>query len=170
MSSTLPLSLLMILLRRCRYPMVVGHQYPQYVQQAVSPSFVDEWGPAIDRENAGFLKHSCFAPVCLPPGHSKLPGLWGFTCNLSSCKCDNTAEARYAVGGHRQMLGSDCFPNKNYSAVLSSCDNSILLRLLQLKAGLFIRLILCRPSFMVNLTISIFILIHLQGTSVLLGL
>ncbi len=30
-----------------------------------SPAFVDEWGAAIDRENAGFIKHSCFEPVIL---------------------------------------------------------------------------------------------------------
>ena len=97
---------------------------PKSVQQALSPSFLDEWGPAIDRENAGFLKHSCFAPVQLPPGQRTLPGLWVFT-----RKRDNTAKARFVVGGHRQLLGRDYFPNKNYCAVLSSRDNRILLAL-----------------------------------------
>ena len=81
-------------------------------------------GPAIDRENAGFLIHSCFAPVQLPPNQRTLPGRWVFT-----RKRDNTAKARFVVGGHRQLLGRDYFPNKNYCAVLSSRDNRILLAL-----------------------------------------
>jgi hypothetical protein len=97
---------------------------PKTVQQALSPSFVDEWGPAIDKENAGFQKYDCFAAVPLPSGAHLLPGLWVFT-----RKRDNSAKARFCVGGHRQLLGRDYFPNKNYCAVLSSRDNRILLAL-----------------------------------------
>ena len=100
---------------------------PKNVTEALSPAFVDEWGPAIDRENAGFQKYNCFQPVpssSLPPGQRTLPGLWIFT-----RKRDHTAKARFCVGGHRQILGRDYFPNKNYCAVLSSRDNRILLAL-----------------------------------------
>ncbi len=97
---------------------------PKNVQQALSQQFVEEWDPAIDREKVGFLNHNCFAPVLLPPHARVLPGLWVFT-----RKRDNTAKARFCVGGHRQLLGRDYFPNKNYCAVLSSRDNRILLAL-----------------------------------------
>ena len=97
---------------------------PKTVQQQLSLSFVDEWGPAMDRENAGFLKQSCFAPVQLPPGQHTLQGLWVFT-----CKRYITANASFVVGCHSQLLGRDYFPNKTYCAVLSSRDNSILLAL-----------------------------------------
>ena len=85
---------------------------------------MDEWGPAIDKENGGFCKYDCFAAVPLPHGERTLPGLWVFT-----RKRDGTAKARFCVGGHRQLLGRDYFPNKNYCAVLSSRDNRILLAL-----------------------------------------
>ena len=98
---------------------------PKNVTEALSPSFVDEWGPAIDRENAGFQKYNCFQPVpSLPPGARTLPGLWVFT-----RKRDNSAKARFCVGGHRQLINRDYFPNKTYCAVLSSRDNRILLAL-----------------------------------------
>ncbi len=51
---------------------------------------VDEWGAAIDRENAGFIKHSCFEPVALPTNVKVLPGIWVFT-----RKRDNSAKARF---------------------------------------------------------------------------
>ena len=48
---------------------------------------------------------------------------------IYTCKRDHTAKARFCVGGHRQLLGRDCFPNKYYCAVLTSRDNRILLAL-----------------------------------------
>ena len=99
---------------------------PRNVKDALSPKFVDEWGPAIDRENAGFVKHKCFEPFPSIPiaGARTLPGIWVFT-----RKRDNSAKARFCIGGHRQILGQDYFPNKNYCAVLSSRDNRLLLAL-----------------------------------------
>ena len=99
---------------------------PRNVKDALSPKFVDEWGPAIDRENAGFVKHKCFEPLPSIPiaGARTLPGIWVFT-----RKRDNSAKARFCIGGHRQILGQDYFPNKNYCAVLSSRDNRLLLAL-----------------------------------------
>jgi hypothetical protein len=97
---------------------------PKNIQQALSPAFVDEWGPAIDKENKGFQHHDCFAAVPLPSGARPLPGLWVFT-----RKRDGSPKARFCVGGHRQIMGRDYFPNKNYCAVLSSRDNRILLAL-----------------------------------------
>ena len=97
---------------------------PKNIQQALSPDFVDEWGPAIDQENKGFQHHQCFSAVPLPAGARPLPGIWVFT-----RKRDGSAKARFCVGGHRQILGRDYFPNKNYCAVLSSRDNRILLAL-----------------------------------------
>jgi hypothetical protein len=32
--------------------------FPQNVKNTLSPAFVDEWGAAVDRENARFIKHS----------------------------------------------------------------------------------------------------------------
>jgi hypothetical protein len=79
----------------------------------------------IDRENAGFQKDNCFQHVpSLPSGARTLPGLWVFT-----RKRDNSAKARFCVGGHRHLIGRDYFPNKTYCAVLSSRDNRILLAL-----------------------------------------
>ena len=103
---------------------VVDRSIPRNVKEALSQAFVDEWGPAMDRENAGFVKHSCFTPVVLPPHAKVLPGIWVFT-----RKRDHSAKARFCVGGHRQLLGRDYFANKNYCAVLSSRDNCILLSL-----------------------------------------
>jgi hypothetical protein len=42
---------------------VTDRSIPRNVKEALSPAFVDEWGAAIDRENAGFIKHSCFELV-----------------------------------------------------------------------------------------------------------
>jgi hypothetical protein len=81
-------------------------------------------GPAIDKENKGFQHHHCFSTVPLPSGVRTLPGLWVFT-----RKRDGAPKARFCVGGHRQIIGRDYFPNKNYCAVLSSRDNRILLAL-----------------------------------------
>ena len=66
------------------------------MKEALSPAFVDEWGPAIDRENAGFVKHSCFATMALPKNAKVLPGIWVFT-----RKRDQSAKARFCVGGGR---------------------------------------------------------------------
>jgi hypothetical protein len=101
-----------------------NQRIPKNIQQALSPEYVDEWGPAIDKENKGFQHHNCFAAVPLPYGARPLPGLWVFT-----RKRDGTPKARFCVGGHRQIMGRDYFPNKNYCAVLSSRDNRILLAL-----------------------------------------
>ena len=48
---------------------------PKNVSEAfkLSPAFVDEWGPAIDRENASFQKYNCFQPV---PSSSLRPESW----------------------------------------------------------------------------------------------
>ena len=78
----------------------------------------------MDRENSGFLKHSCFETMALPKHAKVLPGIWVFT-----RKRDGSAKARFCVGGHRQILGRDYFAHKNYCAVLSSRDNRILLAL-----------------------------------------
>ena len=70
---------------------------PKNVNEALSPSFVDEWGPAIDRENAGFQKYKCFQPVpSFQHGTCTLPGLWVFT-----HKRYNSAKALFCIGGHR---------------------------------------------------------------------
>ena len=39
---------------------------PKNVNKALSPHFVDEWGPAIDNENAAFAEYKCFHPMPLP--------------------------------------------------------------------------------------------------------
>ena len=39
---------------------------PRNISEALSPAFVEEYGPAIDKENAGFTTHECFAAVPLP--------------------------------------------------------------------------------------------------------
>ncbi len=83
-----------------------------------------QWGAAIDRENAGFIKHSCFEPVTLPKNAKVLPGIWVFIHNR-----DHSAKVQICLGGHRQLLGRDYFANKNYCAVLSSRDNHIILAL-----------------------------------------
>jgi len=97
---------------------------PSTIKEALSSSFVQEWGPAIDRENEGFCQHACFEAVPLPSGARTLPGIWVFT-----RKRDGSAKARFCVGGHRQIMGRDYFLNKKYCAVLSSRDNRILLAL-----------------------------------------
>ena len=71
-------------------------------------SFVDEWGPAIDNENAGFAKYKCFHPMLLPAQAKLLPGIWVFTRNR-----DGSPRARCCVAGHRQLPGKDYFPNKS---------------------------------------------------------
>jgi len=97
---------------------------PKNIKEALSPQFVSEWGPAIDKENEGFRAHDCFQSMPLPAGAKLLPGIWVFT-----RKRDGTAKARFCVGGHKQILGQDYFENRNYCAVLSSRDNRILLAL-----------------------------------------
>ncbi len=81
---------------------VADRSIPRNVKEALSPSFVSEWAPAIDRENAGFVKHSCFEPMALPNHAKVLSGIWVFT-----RKRDHSAKARFCVGGHRQILGRD---------------------------------------------------------------
>jgi hypothetical protein len=49
------------------------------------------------------------AAVRLPSGARPLPWLWVFT-----RKRDGTPKARFCVGGHRQIMGRDYFPNKIY--------------------------------------------------------
>ena len=97
---------------------------PRNLEEALSPRFIGEFGPAIDKENGGFQKHNCFKPVTLPPGARTLPGQW-----LFSRKRDGSAKARFVIGGHRQILGKDYFVFKNYCSVLTSRDNRILLAL-----------------------------------------
>jgi hypothetical protein len=38
---------------------------PSTIKEALSSSFVQEWGPAIDRGNDGFRQHDCFEAVPL---------------------------------------------------------------------------------------------------------
>ena len=97
---------------------------PRNLSDALSPQFIAEFGPAIDKENAGFVTHECFEAVPLPAGARCLPTQW-----LFNRKRDGTAKARLVVCGHRQVLGKDYFENKNYCSVLSSRDNRILLSL-----------------------------------------
>ena len=97
---------------------------PRNLTEALSPAFVGEFGPAMDKENEGFRIHECFEVVPLPDGQRCLPTQWIFT-----RKREGTPKARLVVCGHRQVLGKDYFENKNYCSVLSSRDNRILLSL-----------------------------------------
>ena len=102
----------------------VSQTVPKNLAQALSPDFADEWGAAIDRENAGFLKHDCFEVLpSLPPNASLLPGMWVFSRKRET----NLAKARWCVCGNRQVPGRDC--DQVYCGVLSSRDNKILLSL-----------------------------------------
>ena len=83
---------------------------PRNLTDALSPQFIAEFGPAIDKENAGFVTHECFEAVPLPAGARCLPTQW-----LFNRKRDGTAKARLVVCGHRQVLGKDYFENKNSS-------------------------------------------------------
>jgi hypothetical protein len=94
--------------------------------------------------------------------HAKvLPGIWVFT-----RKRDHSAKARFCVGGHCQILGRDYFAHKNYCAVLSSRNHRILLalggKLVQMKVGLFIKLILFRLFFMAFWMMRIYTCSHLR--------
>ncbi len=71
---------------------VTDRSIPRNVKVALSPAFVDEWGAAIDRENAGSIKHNCFEPVTLPANVQVLPGIWVFI-----RKRDDSAKARFVV-------------------------------------------------------------------------
>ena len=62
-------------------------------------SFVDEWGPAIDNENAGFAEYKCFHPMPLPAQAKILPGIRIFT-----RKGDGSPKARFCMGGHSKPL------------------------------------------------------------------
>ena len=95
----------------------LGH-IPRNCDQALSPLFVDEWKPAMEKEIEGFLKHHCFEPVPWSPEIRTLPGHW-----LFSRKRTGQAKARFVIGGHRQRIGTDYFEFKNYCAVLASRDN-----------------------------------------------
>ena len=83
---------------------------PRNLTDALSPQFNAEFGPAIDKENSGFVTHECFEAVPLPAGARCLPTQW-----LFNRKRDGTAKARLVVCGHRQVLGKDYFENKNSS-------------------------------------------------------
>jgi len=97
---------------------------PKTCSQALSPDFITDWKPAMEKEIQGFLKHKCFAPVPLTPHLRMLPGQW-----LFSRKRTGQAKARFVIGGHRQRLGTDYFEFQNYCAVLASRDNRVLLAL-----------------------------------------
>jgi hypothetical protein len=97
---------------------------PRTSIQALSPPFLSEWKPAMEKEIQGFLRHKCFKPVPAVPCMRTLPGQW-----LFSRKRTGQAKARFVVGGHRQRLGTDYFEFKNYCAVLASRDNRVLLAL-----------------------------------------
>jgi len=97
---------------------------PTSCTQALSPDFVAEWKPAMEKEIQGFLKHNCFETVPYSATMRTLPGQW-----LFSRKRTGLAKARFVIGGHRQRLGTDYFEFKNYCAVLASRDNRILLAL-----------------------------------------
>ena len=43
---------------------------PENVKEALSPKPVEEWGPAIDSENAGFVKYNCFEALPSLPNAS----------------------------------------------------------------------------------------------------
>jgi hypothetical protein len=151
------------------FPQEVPAQHqriPKNIQQALSPEFVGEWGPAIDRENQGFRHHNCFAAVPLPSGERPLPGLWVFTRKRDGSP---KPEAWFCVGGHRQIMGRDYFPNKNYCAVLSSRDNCILLALAAAEATLFIRLTLSKRLCTASWTMLTFTLIPRLVTRVLVA-
>ena len=105
-------------------PASADRTIPRNCNQALSPVFEQEWKPAVEREIQGFLKHNCFQPVPLMPQLRTLPGQW-----LFSRKRTGQPKARFVIGGHRQRLGTDYFEFKNYSAVLASRDNRILLTL-----------------------------------------
>jgi hypothetical protein len=97
---------------------------PKTCSQALSPDFIQDWKPAMEKEIQGFLKHKCFAPVPLTTQIRLLPGQW-----LFSRKRTGQAKARFVIGGHRQRLGTDYFEFQNYCAVLASRDNRVLLAL-----------------------------------------
>jgi hypothetical protein len=86
-----------------------NQRIPKNIQQALSPKYVDEWCPAIDKENKGF--HSSFSFLC-----ASSSWVVGF-----QRKRDGTPKARFCVGGHRQIMGRDY---KNYCAqvvTIASC-------------------------------------------------
>ena len=56
---------------------------PKNLAAALSPQFVGEYSPAIDKENAGFMKHECFEVIRLPEGAKCLPTQWIFTRNAT---------------------------------------------------------------------------------------
>ena len=52
---------------------------PRSLHEALSPEFVDVWGPAMDLELQGFQKYQCFQPVPIPAqGMRTIPGHWIF--------------------------------------------------------------------------------------------
>ncbi len=52
---------------------VSNRSIPWKISDALSPEFVAEFGPAIEKENAGFTSHECFEAVPLPSGARCLP-------------------------------------------------------------------------------------------------
>jgi hypothetical protein len=111
----------MYFLRRCLALSAQKQRILKNIQKALSPEFVDKWGTAIDQENESFHRHQRFSAVPLPAGARPLPGLCIFTRKL-----DGSAKACFCVGSHRQIMGRDYFPNKNYCAFLSCRDNRLI--------------------------------------------
>ena len=60
------------------------HPIPQNLTDALSPQFLAEYGPAIDKENAGLVMHKCFEAVPLLVGARCLHTQWLFTCKRDS--------------------------------------------------------------------------------------
>ena len=139
-------------------PFVAGHadSVPKSVVQALSPSFVADWGPAIDRENAGFLHHACFEAVTLPPVARTLPGLWVFT-----RKRDGSPKARFCVGGHRQIPVEITFSTRTIVLCHPVWITVFCWPLPPMRTGLFIKQTSFKPFFTVNLMMLIFSSTHL---------
>jgi hypothetical protein len=57
-------------------------EYFRSLPEALLPDFVIEYGPVIDKENAGFTWHECLEAVSLCSGAQCLPTQWWFTCKL----------------------------------------------------------------------------------------
>jgi hypothetical protein len=137
---------------------------PKNVQQALSSSFVDEWGPAIDRENAAFQKYDCFAAVPLPPGARPLRGLWVLT------RTRGGAPKLDSVGGDiANSLAAISFLTiiiVQFSLV-GTIESCWLLPLL--KITLYVKQMLCKPFCMVSWMMLTFTSIICLVSRVLLG-
>ena len=116
---------------------------PKIRSQALSPAFIDDWKPTMEKEIHGCLKHKCFEPVPLTAYIRLLPGQ-----RLFSRKRTGRAKARFVIGGHRQRLGTDYFEFQNYCAVLASRDNRVLLALAAAQGWHIYQRMLNQHSFM----------------------